>query len=213
MINKVYFLLLSFFPLSSIAQKNIPLGMGMLKIDFRQLPVLQLYVDTNAVSPAQSVRIVKNQSEEYSIENVDSSGWFKPEQLFFEYDIFLMRVDTVAGNWYKVQVNSTSGATLWIRADTAKKFINWKTFLLKEISAVDKGDFNLDIKTTPSDKATTIKKIETTDCFQVLDVKGDWIKVKTNKEMECSESKKPVASGWIRWRQNNRLTVNYSLTS
>lgn len=206
-------MLLSFFPLFSIAQKNISLGMGMLKIDYRQLFLLELYADTNTVSPTQSLRIIKNQSEEYSIENQDSNAWFKPEQLFFEYDIFLMRVDTLAGNWYKIQVNSATGATLWTKADTAKKFINWKTFLLNEISAVDKGDYNLDIKTTPSDKAPTIKKIETTDCFQVLEIKGDWMKIKTNKEMECSESKKQVTSGWIRWRQNNRLTINYSLTS
>jgi hypothetical protein len=213
MIKKICFLLLALFPLYSIAQKNIPLGMGMLKIDYRQVSVFELYTDTNNVSPAQTIQIIKNQSEEYSIENQDSNDWFKPEQLFFEYDIFLVRVDTVAGNWYKIQVNAATGATLWTRADAAKKFIPWKTFLLKEISSVDKGDYNLDIKAAPSDKATNIKKIETIDCFQVLEIKGDWMKIKTNKEMECSESKKPVSSGWIRWRQNNRLTINYSLTS
>ena len=102
---------------------------------------------------------------------------------------------------------------LWTKADTVKQFIKWQTFLLTSISSINKNDFNLDIKTLPSDKGTTIKKMESTDCFKVLEVKGDWIKIKTNTELECSESKKPVKSGWIRWRQHNRLTIGYALTS
>ena len=155
--------------------------------------------------------IAKNQSEEYVIQNqTEADTWFKPEQLFFEYDIFLIRVDTVIGNWYRVIVNSATAEMLWTNRASIKKFIPWQTFL-KEVSSIDKGDFNLDIKTAASDKSTTIKKIESSDCFKVLEVKGDWIKIKTNTELECSESKKPVKMGWVRWRQNNKLTVNYAL--
>jgi hypothetical protein len=212
--NKYFFLIFALLPLFSFGQKNIPVGQGVLKIDFAKLPTLQFYSDTNLAAPSRTINITKNQSEEYIIPHqTEDNTWFKPEQLFFEYDIFLIRVDTVVGNWYKIVTNSATGEMLWTKADTVKQFIKWQTFLLKSISSVDKGDFNLDIKTLPSDKGTTIKKIESTDCFKVLEVKGDWIKIKTNTELECSESKKPVKSGWIRWRQNNRLTIGYALTS
>ena len=207
-----FFLLFALLPLLSAGQKNIPVGQGVLKIDFVKLPVLQFYTDTNLTVASRAIRIKKTTTEEYSMES-ETDGWFKPEQVFFEYDIFLMRVDTVAGSWYKVIVNSITGETLWTKADSIKKFIKWQTFLLKEVSSIDKGDFNPDIKIAASDKAATIKKIESTDCFKVLEIKGDWIRIKTNTELECSESKKPIKSGWIKWRQNNRLTINYSLTS
>ena len=207
-------LLIGLLPLFSAAQKNIPAGEGLLKIDFVQLPALQFYADTNDTAPAKTIHLTKNQSGEYAIENqAEAATWFKPEQLFFEYDIFLIRVDTTTGEWYKVIINAETGATLWTKAATEKHFIKWPTFLLKEISSVDKGDFNLPIKTAANEKAATIKKMESSDCFKVLEVKGDWIKIKTNTEMECSESKHPVTSGWIRWRQHNRVTIGYSLTS
>ena len=206
-----FFLFFLLLPMFSSGQKNIPVGKGVLKIDFVKLPELQFYLDTNQKSPSRKITIIKNQSEEYIIQNqTEADTWFKPEQLFFEYDIFLIRVDTVIGNWYRVIVNSATAEMLWTNTESIKKFIPWQTFL-KEVSSIDKGDFNLDIKTAASDKSTTIKKIESTDCFKVLEVKGDWIKIKTNTELECSESKRPVKTGWIRWRQNNKLTVNYAL--
>ena len=211
---KFFFSFFVLFPLFSAGQKNIPVGLGVLKIDFAKLPVLQFYSDTGMNASVKTIRIIKNQSEEFTIDNqTEADTWFKPEQLFFEYDIFLVRVDSVLGNWFKVVVNSATGEILWTKADATKKFMKWQSFLVKAVSSVDKGDFNLDIKTAASDKATTIKKIESTDCFKVLEIKGDWIRIKTNTELECSESKRPVKTGWIRWRQNNRLTINYALTS
>ena len=211
--NKFFFFF-TLLPLCSAGQKNIPVGQGVLKIDFAKLPVLQFYSDTGLTVPSKTIRIIKNSSEEYSIKNETGiNDWFKPEQLFFEHDIFLLRVDTVIGSWYKVIANSTNGETYWTKADSIKKFIKWQTFLLKEVSSIDKGDVDLEIKITASGKAATIKKIESTDCFKVLEIKGDWIRIKTNTELECSESKRPIKSGWIKWRQNNRLTINYSLNA
>src|SRR5947207_5439910 len=144
---KFFFSFFVFFPLFSAGQKNIPVGLGVLKIDFTKLPVLQFYSDTAMKASVKTIRITKNPSEEFTIDNqTEADTWFKPEQLFFEYDIFLIRVDSVVGNWFKVVVNSATGEILWTKADAAKKFIKWQTFLVKGLSSVDKGDFNLDIK-------------------------------------------------------------------
>ena len=74
-----------------------------------------------------------------------------------------------------------NGTTLWTKAESFKKFVKWQTFLVKETTAIDKlSDFELEIKSAPSDKATTIKKFEKTDCFDAIEIKGDWLRIKTN---------------------------------
>ena len=74
------------------------------------------------------------------------------------------------------------------------------------------GSEGLEVKTEASEKSATIKKMEKKDCFEVLEVKGDWMKIRTNKGLECNESKRPVKLGWIRWRYKNRLMIGYALS-
>ncbi len=139
--------------------------------------------------------------------------WFKPEGLWLDYSIFVIRVDTVIGKWFKVFVNNEKGTTLWTLTDPVKKFVKWQTFLVKETTAINKHpEFNIEIKVSPSENSSSIKKIEKTDCFEALEIKGDWLRIRTNSTLDCNESKKTIKSGWIRWRQNNRLTINYGLT-
>ena len=151
---------------------------------------------------------------EYVVKNSSQvATWFQPEGLWLDYSIFVIRVDTSIGKWHKVVVNNETGKTLWTKAEPIKQLVKWPAFLLKETTAIEKHpDFDLEVKTAPSDKSKTIKEVEAVDCFEVLEIKGSWMRIKTNETLECSESKKPIKSGWIKWKQNNRLTVGYGLT-
>lgn len=210
---KFLFLLLLLVPYLTDGQSNLPVGQGVIKIDYTKLPTLRFYDDTIQTTPTKTVTIGKDSEGEFILKNSkELSTWFVPEQISLEYDIFVIRVDTVVGKWYRVVTNSDNGKMRWIKADNTKKFIKWQTFLVKETTAIDKGFANLDIKVEPSDKAKTIKKIETKDCFEALEIKGDWMKVRTNEKLDCNESKKPIKIGWIKWKDNNRLAINFFLT-
>lgn len=201
------------FPLTIIGQKNINLGQGILKIDFEKLPTLRFYADTTQTTPIRTVSVTKDKQGEFTLKNNSQASWFNPEGLWLDYSIFVIRVDTVVGKWYRIFTNNDKRTILWTKADATKKFVKWETFLVKETTAINKHqDFNLEIKTSPSDKAATIKKIEKADCFEAIEVKGDWLRIKTNETLECNESKKTIKSGWIKWRRNNRLTIYYGLT-
>jgi len=198
-------------PLILCAQLKV--GQGILKINISNFPSMMLYADTLQESPLRKVEVKKDTSGEVVItdrEEVDK--WFKPEQLFLEYDIFMMRVDVVSGKWIQVYTDNERGITMWTRVDPNFEFIPWEKFLLKEISAIDKHpSFSLNIKISPADNSKTIRKIEPTDCFEVLEIKGSWMHIKTNLRSECNESKKIIKSGWIKWKQDGKLTINYSL--
>lgn len=206
--------ILILLPLFSLAQKNINLGQGILNIDFEKLPTIGFYSDTMQKTPVKTVAVTKDKHGEYFLKNQDQVlSWFNPEGVWLDYSIFVMRVDTIAGKWYRVYINNDKGITMWTKANAVKKFVKWSTFLIRETTAIDKlPDFELDIKVAPDDKAKNIKRMEATDCFEALDIIGDWMRIKTNENLECNESKKTIKSGWIKWRIRNRLTIGYGLT-
>ena len=211
--TKSFIFLFIVFPFLAIGQNNLPLGQGVLKIDYTKLPTLRFFEDTLHATPVKTISIAKDKEGEYIIKNQKkANAWFMPEQISLEYDIFIIRVDTVIGKWYRVVTNTEKATMLWTKVDPVKKFIKWPTFLLKETTAIEKGFADLEIKAEPSEKARTIKKIEVKDCFEVLEIKGDWMKIRTNTILDCNESQKPIKSGWIKWRQNNRLTIAFGLT-
>lgn len=198
----------------TFGQKNLNIGQGVLKIDFEKLPSIQFFGDTSQTNPVKIVTVIKTKEGEYNLKNNSQvTTWFKPESLWLDYSIFVIRVDTIVGKWYRVYIDNNKGTTLWTKTDPTKKFVKWQTFLVNETTFIDKNpDFNIEIKNSPSDDSPTIKMIEKTDCFEAIEIKGDWLRVRTNTIIDCNESKKTIKSGWIKWRKNNRLTINYGLT-
>jgi hypothetical protein len=202
------------FAIKSNGQKNIDIGQGILFIDYTKMEALTFYEDTSDLNPVMAVSFYRDQHGEFQIKNASNvRSWFNPEGLWIDYDIFIMRVDTSIGGWYRVYVNNDKGTMLWTKANSIKKFEPWDTFLLNETTSISKlPGFDLDIKQSPAKDGETIKKIEDADCFEVIEINGEWIKVKTNETLECSQSEKPVKSGWIKWRHDNKLTISYGLT-
>ena len=71
---------------------------------------------------------------------------------------------------------------------------------------------NLGIKQTDNENSKTLKKMENEDCFEVLEAKGDWLKIRTHSVLDCSTSKRSIKSGWIKWQKDNKLTIQFGLT-
>ncbi len=205
---------LIFSPMVLFAQKNLNLGQGVLIIDYHQTPALYFYSDTFQKTPSKIVTVTKKSDGEYDIRNkFEIEKWFQPEALDLDYSIFVIRVDTTIGKWHKVFVHNERGVSLWTKAEKIKHFKSWERFLLEETTAIEKHPhFQLPVKQAPSEQSGTIKQMEIEDCFEAVEIKGDWMRIKTNENLDCNQSKKPVKSGWIRWKRNNRLLIEYGLT-
>ena len=68
------------------------------------------------------------------------------------------------------------------------------------------------IRKQPSDKADEIK-YEGRDCFQVKSLKGDWIEISTTNYCDEGKNKDKIKSGWIKWRDGDKLLIDYHTTS
>jgi hypothetical protein len=200
-------------PFLAAGQINLPVGQGVLKIDQTRLPIIHFFSDTTQPSPTRIIVVTRDKDGEYIFKNQRQlESWFMPEQVSLDYEIFIIRVDTVVGKWLRVVTNTEKSTFMWTKASAEIKFIRWETFLLNETTAIEKGFADLEVRTGPSSGAKLIKKMEVKDCFEVLEIQGDWMKIRTNTVLECSESIRPVKAGWIKWRDKGRLTIGFGLT-
>ena len=202
-----------FLTVNLFGQKALQVGQGVLQADLSKQATLSFYNDTSQLNPSKNLSVVINADGNFEIKNQkEVSNWFSPEQIHLDYSIFVIRVDTVIGKWYKVVINNKQATTMWTKTNSNLKYNNWTTFFKKQVTSIQKDNESIDIKVEPNESSKTIKKIESADCFEVLDVKGDWLKVRTHTILECSESKKPIRSGWLKWKNKNKLTINFGLS-
>ena len=210
---KRFFICILFLPLVSIGQSKLPSGIGILNIDVIKLPTLKFYNDTSQTKPLKVISVI-NKNGKFGFKNQDEvPKWFKPERISFyeDNDILIIRVDTVIGNWFSIYIND-KGEKLWVKKDINNKYYTWANFFKNKVSNITKGLDNLEIKQSSNDSSRTIKKIEKEDCFEVLEVKGEWMKIRTHSILECSTSKRPIKIGWLKWRQKDMLTIKFGMS-
>lgn len=189
------------------------IGIGILSVDFSRPFTIDFYANRGDALPVHQVVVIQNRSKDFLLKDEKATlKWFQPEAFWPDYTIFDLRVLEHAGGWYKVVTNTTSRATMWIRERGIYTFHSWPEFLGQQVTTISIGNNPLPIKTSPDDSAKTLRSVSPSDCFEVLEVKGDWLRIRTHTVLECSDHPHPVKIGWIRWRAHNRLQITYGKT-
>ncbi|MCK4979581.1 MAG: hypothetical protein KAS62_04250, partial [Candidatus Delongbacteria bacterium] len=139
--------------------------------------------------------------------------WLKPEALSLDYSAFTFRCVEEKDNWLEVIVNNENGKTYWLKKTDLTIFYSWENYL-KEMFGIERiPDQPQKIRTSPNDDSEEID-YEGQDCFVVRSMKGDWIEITTPGYCDkiFTDFKTPIKTGWIRWREGNKLLINYFIT-
>ncbi|MBK9175230.1 MAG: hypothetical protein IPM46_02605 [Flavobacteriales bacterium] len=182
------------------------LGMGMVSprlepgvLRFYAMPDLDQTPDHAVVS--DSLVFVQG---DYHVEIAYAPPWFVPAHLKLDYDLLLMRATTVALHWVEAEVNSTDGRTMWISRSDAGVVL-WQDFLLSVVAVEILDPSANPIRLKPLEHAAVLA--DGADALlKPLAVRGDWLMVSTNGLAD-----RIVPTGWIRWRDGEKLLVDYSL--
>lgn len=198
-------------PIPGFAQLHLAAGTGVLNVDLARKPALAFYNDTTDQAAAKIIRIETDSTGELKLVSaIPVAEWLDAEQLFPAYDIFTLRVDTIAGKWMRIIVNNGNGQMMWLKSAPAMTFIPWSVYFAKHTSAVEVVEgVVLTIHATASDKSALIRRTMPGDCFKVSAVKGEWMRVDTAPDCNNNKSKL-IRSGWIRWKRDNHILVTYS---
>jgi hypothetical protein len=186
------------------------LGLGIVAVDIYHTKEIKVFASKGDKAPEKTIRLTNNNSE-IRIEDKNYTSWLKPEAISLDYSIFLFRYTRMEGNWVEVVVNYEAMTKKWIQKTETLSVKPWEKFLIENTTAIDPL-LPVEIKIEPNTDSRTIRKSTKEDCFEAIEIKGDWMRVRTNETLDCSEHPTPIQSGWIRWRLADQLLIKYYLT-
>lgn len=182
--------------LGILTSSAIELGLGIVNIDINKTKEIRFYKNKTDRTPEKTIHLIEKNGD-IVIQEDDYQKWLSPESIHLDYSIFIFRYTAFHDNWVEVIVNNDNGTKLWVRKTETMSIKKWQAFLVESTTAVDPL-IPTEIKLEPSFKSKTIRKSTKKDCFEAIEIRGDWIKIKTNQKLDCNEHPSHIKSGWIK---------------
>lgn len=187
---------------------DTPMGLGMFKPDFYNQRVLYFYSNPNlrkAVNEHAPIDSLVFKQTERGVEISYAPPWFAPAHLKLDYDVLWMRAQSVGHEFVEVTVNETDGRSFFVNRFSGKLH-HWPEFLLSVHAIELHRDHPQPVRIKPLEHASTVQTPFYS--LQPQRVSGDWV------EVEIMDANYTVTGrGWVRWRKEGALTVNWSLFS
>ena len=190
-------------------QKSTAMGMGFFVPNFYEQPVLYFYGNLNLKksvdehSPYDSITFKRDKYNNFEIET--APPWLVPHHLKMDYGLLYFKIQSVSRDFIEVIGNTKTGQTTYF-SRSAGKIVYWREFLLGVHSVEFIEGKEQPVKVKPLDHAGDINtKFE---LLRPTIIEGHWMQV----DLYNNDYKK-VGSGWIQWKKNNNLLIQYSLLS
>lgn len=185
-----------------------PMGLGMAMPDVYNQPALYFY---GALTPGKPVQdhtptdSVTFRRTEHGVEVATAPPWFAPAHLKLDYDVLWLRVVSIQPDFLEVVVNEHNGRTAFI--NRYKSDLRFWPELLLTIHSVEVLDRTTNpVRVKPLDHAGLV---HTPYAFlKPGKITDEWMFVEL-----LTNDLQSLGSGWIRWRQDGKLVISYSLFS
>jgi hypothetical protein len=198
-----------------MASGQASLGIGLISMHYDDRTVFYFFKDTLGSEPEKRIEFYTDESiEAWNIVDLaEQSEWLNPESLVPESYSFILRCVSETNDWFEIIVNDDTGLTMWLRKSDSCIFMTWETYLQGMYGIERLPDLYQKIKVSPNKNSKEIKYTGQ-DCFQVNSMDGEWIEIFTAPycDEDDLENNPRIESGWIRWREGNKLLIDYTLT-
>lgn len=190
------------FPSDYSLNRKQAIGMGMVKPRMAQNERLYFYdIDLNI--PIDSVVFTE---EHYNIGIKTAPPWFVPETMKLDYQILFLKAISLRSQWIQVVVNKMNGQLAWVDRASVE-YVSWEDFFLS-VHSVESIDPILNPIRTKANAQSSKVNFDQDVILSPYEVKNEWLKVKV-----YSEDYNELGSGWLRWKKDGQIVVNYSLLS
>jgi len=214
--NKLPIILLFLISLNSFGQSTYLKGDGLVSVNLDSFPTIELFKEITDTEPTQTIIVYDDKEiKSFNIENLESISkeWFKPIHIHLDYFIFYFQCSVVEKDWYQIVVNEQTNLKLWVKKSADLEYIKWEKFI-SGVTAVRpiQADIN-PIRQEPNVNSN-LTNHQFIDCLAPIEVQGDWMKVKVepavcDKTFEMEELE--YVEGFIKWKNDNKLLINYWL--
>ena len=131
---------------------------------------------------------------------------FQPFSFHRDYFVLALKCVGKDANRFQVVVNESTRLTKFIRRrDDSFKFQTWKEHIL-DLFAVGFDPANNSLRTGPGENVSTLRLPSEGVTFHPLQIKGNWLKVSWNV---ADDRKGKDKYGWVKWKQNGELLIEF----
>jgi hypothetical protein len=132
---------------------------------------------------------------------------FQPFSFHPDYFVLALKCVSEDSNRFQVVVNETTGLKKFIRRyDAVFVFQTWQQHIL-DLFAVGVDRSNNPLRMSPTDSVQSIRVPSTDMTFHPVRIDGNWLKVSWNVSDE--RKNKRVGYGWVKWKHNHKLLVEF----
>jgi hypothetical protein len=145
----------------------------------------------------------------YHIEIDHAPPGFAPFHQKLDYQMLFLQATTIRSSWIEVVLNQETGETAWVRHHDVI-FSTWEDFLLGvfDVEIIDPASNRL--RSGPTEHGADMGAAAARQSFRPLAIQGNWMRVAPMVDGRVDEDARSV---WIRWRDEDRLLIHYSLLS
>lgn len=185
------------------------MGMGYFTPNFYENSTLYFYGNPNLEKsiiehlPIDSITFKRNQYNQFEI--ATAPPWLVPEILKLDYDMLYFRIKSVTQEFAEVTVNETNGQTTYVNRRSGK-VVYWADFFLGIHSVEFLPDSSESVRERPFPNAGNNNQPYA--FMRALRIQGDWMQV-----LLVNSDYQTVGKGWIQWRRQGALLINYNLLS
>lgn len=190
--------------LKDIECQNIKDIIGSADISFDGKTIINFYEKpATSQTPAQTLRFYEDKElkmDSFRAEGKKFYNLLNPDRHKLDYYIFNLAVKSERNGWLEVIVDDQTKETLWLQENKDVEFKDWFQ-KMKTSFAIGRLNKQNNALLTKYDGTGEMVIFEESEAFDVIEMKGDWIKV--NSKNLSNEKKNKSVSGWIRWRDEN----------
>jgi hypothetical protein len=133
---------------------------------------------------------------------------FRPFAFHPDYFILALKCVGKDASRFKIVVNETTGLTKFIRKnDHALKFQTWREHIL-DLFAVGFDPSKNPLRIAPTGRAKAVR-LPQDGTFHPLQMNGKWLKIRWNASGERKDKGKKIGYGWVKWKENHRLLIEF----
>lgn len=188
---------------------NKPTGLGMFSPNIYENDILHFYGNLNLEkslinhSSTDSITFKRSKYGEFNI--ATAPPWLIPKHLKLDYGILYFKAISVTNEFIEIEVNSITNQTAYVNKSSGK-LLYWPEFLLgiNSVELLNSETQNVHVK--PLDYAGIVN--QNYSFMRPLKIKQNWMYV-----ILLTDGFDPVGKGWIKWIQNDKLLITYSLLS
>ncbi len=200
---------LVYFGVQTMFAQESQLGEGFFSPKTDELETLYLYDVPNSrvgsqEQPTDSITFIKRHAT-----HVDGIGYapegFAPFAEKLDYGVFILKVKRLGRDYHEIVINEDTGETAYV-SQWQGDFMTWSEFFLN-CHSVEFIDINQKVFDHPMIKSAG--RIVDPANFRPRYIMGDWMEV----EILASDYSTVKGKGWIRWKKDGKLLINYNLFS